>query len=405
MGQTPVGQKSSMFLVDNTQLRLLKCDVPDSVSFHRSMHMKDLAPNMSVRFGDVVKGTLSGGWLKVRTREHSVKPLGKMCHVNRNTPHSVTHLLSGPSGSRLDHVVQPNEIVDVLEVKREELDQHYRRHRTVKCRRCGCSTERDADGERVCWCSSCWHDGCDFGIDCATRQVDIARICCAAGIGWLSFGHLQVIPMTPEDEVSSTAQLLKAQRRQPFDLQIIVSGGLCGEADDRFLTLTNVCFERHGELTTGQYLYERISAEVGVPVGAMRILFHDVKRVVPTDCPSPPSTPICKGAVLAHWRLESPSVKQGARIEVVAKQRGGKKPGNGWFKSASGRTCTMNIASAIARDTVFARAIQFCTSVMDGPCLDKVLRLCDVLDQDAVVLCGGGTALYRHFDRAQLGRR
>merc|ERR1712151_855325 len=275
---------------------------------------KDVVSTKSVRFGDVVKGNLCGGWLKVKACRQE-RPLGMMRHVNCDSPHAITRLRQ-PCGDFASGAVKPQEDVEVLEVRGRASRSIL--CRKENCRRCGCSVERDAEGERVCWCNSCWDSGCDFGeVYNATEEVDIARVRCSAGEGWLGFQHLHVIPMMSETATISdgegetvqegeSARLLKsAKRRQPFDLDVIVRGGLFGaQSEDRRITLSNLRFESNGQLTTGSYMRERISAEIGLPAGSLRLLLHATQRAVPPMASMGAVTPICNSAVLAHWHME-----------------------------------------------------------------------------------------------------
>lgn len=145
--------------------------------------------------------------------------------------------------------------------------------------------------------------------------------------------------------------------------------------------------------TTGRDLRSRISAELGIPAGSMRVLLVEAPGVQGNDtsaaqCGTP--IPVCNSAPLALWKLDA----EGACVKVFRKQRGGKKPGKGWHKLKSGRTCTMSIAGSIVRDTVFSRAEQFYTVAGESWVL-TLLRLCDVLQQDALVLCSAGSTVLR----------
>jgi len=50
----------------------------------------------------------------------------------------------------------------------------------------------------------------------------------------------------------------------------------------------------------------------------------------------------------------------------------------------------MCIAGAIVRDTVFSKVEQYLTVVEDSSCLDAMASLCQTLNENGVVVCGGG---------------
>lgn len=43
----------------------------------------------------------------------------------------------------------------------EEME-YYKSLTGAGCRKCGCSAEKDAEGERICFCDTCCKDGCDI---------------------------------------------------------------------------------------------------------------------------------------------------------------------------------------------------------------------------------------------------
>jgi len=95
-----------------------------------------------------------------------------------------------------------------------------------------------------------------------------------------------------------------------------------------------------------------------------------------------------------------------AFIEVKKRKRGGKKPGNGWYRDRR-RTCfPQQVVGMLGRDTAFARTHQRYTCIEDSKPWEKLLRVLDVLQGNAIVLCGGrGVAAALQLQLVQCGAR
>lgn len=101
---------------------------------------------------------------------------------------------------------------------------------------------------------------------------------------------------------------------------------------------------------------------------------------------------LSNSAPLALWQLHNGCAPQ--VLSIGWKQRGGKKPGNGWHKARQrgGKTYTMDIGAAIARETTFAGINQYCVAVEDSRHVGVLLGLLELLScRTAVVICAGGS--------------
>mmetsp|Transcript_52339 Transcript_52339/g.124957 ORF Transcript_52339/g.124957 Transcript_52339/m.124957 type:complete len:1507 (-) Transcript_52339:58-4578(-) len=190
-----------------------------------------------------------------------------------------------------------------------------------------------------------------------------------------------------------------------FGLNVRVAAAASPTRQELVLTVANVPYvDENGKLTTGQSLRELIAQEAGVPANTLRVLLCNVPRrcaIGPEASASASedaadddklTQAVSNSALLWTWNFEALSDLSVALVE--RKQRGGKKPGNGWHRLQSqGRTYVMNIAAAIVRDRTFARVQQYFTALPceNASCLKVVEKLCDTCGSDAVILCGGGS--------------
>jgi len=182
-----------------------------------------------------------------------------------------------------------------------------------------------------------------------------------------------------------------AQRSQGhFNLVVILSdamAALAGRREKQFILQRVSYTTDQGKLASGRDLRSTIAAETSLDARQMKIVVRGAPRSVSG---AGVCSAISNSAVLIDWQFDTP----GAAVEVLKKERGGKKPGNGWHAVRSfGRTYPMCIASAIVRDTVFTKADQYFTIVEGDQCLSSMLRLCVILQKHAIVLCGGGIAI------------
>jgi hypothetical protein len=172
---------------------------------------------------------------------------------------------------------------------------------------------------------------------------------------------------TPSESIQLKVRIgqeMSGEVEQSFDLQVDYTGSEDGVSGSRLRSL--------------------IAAETQLDVRKMRLLLRNA-----TDCKD---RVLSAKATVARAELAAP----GVLVEVGKKQRGGRKPGNGWHAIRSvGRTYQMSIAGAIARETVFSKVEQYFTIVEGGDVLDCVIRLCNVLAKDATVICGGGHQVFK----------
>jgi len=195
----------------------------------------------------------------------------------------------------------------------------------------------------------------------------------------------------------------------PFDLAVRLSVEITS-GEEQQITLASMLYkDDECRLLTGRDLRALIEARTGRDARQMRLVVHGMQKVAEdVDREHPGPAPPCHGkkrtavisnsAVLAAWDLET----KGVTLEVQKKQRGGKKPGNGWHaKRSHGRTYPMSIAGAIARDTTFSRVEQYALVVEDGDCLASLAGLCTILGKDAIVMCGAGTKILESEAKAR----
>jgi hypothetical protein len=198
-----------------------------------------------------------------------------------------------------------------------------------------------------------------------------------------------------------------------FNLKVMLHTILNEASKQESFSLCMSYKDGKGSLTTGRNLRAAVEAKTGMDARKMRLIVKGARKMNEATIPVSNSaalaawgfeapgkmrlivkgadlesgSPISNSAVLAAWDFEAPGVV----VEVHTKQRGGKKPGNGWHAQRShGRTYQMCIAGAIVRETVFSRVDQYLTVLEDSTSLDTMVALCKVLKQDAVVVCGGG---------------
>lgn len=183
-------------------------------------------------------------------------------------------------------------------------------------------------------------------------------------------------------------------------LQVVVCKEMSSVEEQRTFNL-QVHFRSSDDVVSGAHLRSLIAAETNLDARKMRLILRQT-----SDCKEQLSQKLAlealdtwpnqncehlrlvsKNATVTKWELESPDIV----VEVGKKERGGRKPGNGWHAIRShGRTYQMSIAGAIVRETVFSKVEQYFTVVDDGSVPDWLLRLCITSTKDATVLCGGG---------------
>jgi len=126
---------------------------------------------------------------------------------------------------------------------------------------------------------------------------------------------------------------------------------------------------------TGKDLKHMICSQTGLDHRVIVLVVHQEKDEAPL--------------ILGNDRtMISCSLMNAREVEVMQKKRGGKKPGRGWNKNPPKKQDnTLNIAGAIARCTTFARVSQFFTRMSDGKRTEWLIRFCEHMGQDPVVLC------------------
>lgn len=80
---------------------------------------------------------------------------------------------------------------------------------------------------------------------------------------------------------------------------------------------------------------------------------------------------------------------QNAFIEVKKRKRGGKKPGNGWYKDKRRANLPLQVVGMLGRVTAFANTNHCYMCVNDAKPWETLLRILEVLQCSSIILCGG----------------